>query len=221
VPWALGTVGVAVNTDTYKGDINTWDIIFKTPDELKGKVNLIPEMKDVITAAVKYLGGEQCTDDMAMLKKVRDLLVAAKPNWIAMEYSTVEKMSAGDFKATTAWNGAAMRMRLANPAIHYGYPREGFSFWSDNLVVLKDAKNVENAKLFQNYIMDPEVAAKLSSFHRYANGVAGSEKYLPDDMKDAPELVIPADLKSHGELAIKCSPETQALYTKIWTELQK
>lgn len=221
VPWALGTVGVVVNTDTYKGDINTWDIIFKTPDELKGKVNLIPEMKDVITAAVKYLGGEQCTDDMAVLKKVRDLLVEAKPNWVAMEYSTVEKMSAGDLQASTAWNGAAMRMRLANPAIHYGYPKEGFTLWSDNLVVLKDAKNVENAKLFQNYIMDPQVAAKLSSFHRYANGVAGSEQYLPDDMKGAPELVIPADLEDNGEFAIKCSPETQAIYTKIWTELQK
>jgi spermidine/putrescine transport system substrate-binding protein len=138
-----------------------------------------------------------------------------------MEYSTVEKMGAGDFKATTAWNGAAMRMRLAHPEIRYGYPKEGFSFWSDNLVVLKDAKNVENAKQFQNYIMDPEVAAKLSTFHRYANGVAGSDKYLPDEMKGAPELVIPDDLKSHGELAIKCSPETQAISTKIWTELTK
>jgi len=221
VPWAWGTIGVVVNTDAYKGPANSWGIIFNTPDELKGKVNVVPEMNDVIFAALKYLGAAQCTDDKAVLKKVRDLLVAAKPNWIAMEYNTIEKMGAGDFKATSDWNGSALRQRLANPAIHFNYPKEGYGLWSDNVVVLKEAKNVENAKLFQNFIMDPEVAAGLSAFHRYANGIAGSDKYMPADMKDAPEVVIPADVKPLGELQRLCSPETQDLYTKIWTELQK
>lgn len=221
VPWAWGTIGVVVNTDAYKGPADTWGIVFNTPDELKGKVNVVPEMNDVIFAAIKYVGGQQCTDDKTVLKKVRDLLVAAKPNWIAMEYNTIEKMVPGDFKATSDWNGSALRQRLANPAIHYNYPKEGFGLWSDNVVVLKEAKNVENAKLFQNFIMDPENAAGLSAFHRYANAIVGSDKYMPADMKDAPEVVIPADAKPKGEFQKMCAPETQELYTKIWTELQK
>jgi len=221
VPWAWGTIGIVVNTDAYKGPSDTWGIIFDTPDELKHKVNVVPEMTDVLFAATKYVGGEQCTDDKAILKKVRDTLVAAKPNWIAMEYNTIEKMGAGDFKATSDWNGSALRQRLANPAIHFFYPKEGYGIWSDNVVVLKEAKNVENAKLFQNFIMDPEVAAGLSAFHRYANGIAGSDKYMPADMKDAPEVVIPADVRSKGELQRLCSPEVQDIYSKIWTELQK
>ncbi|MBN9273710.1 MAG: extracellular solute-binding protein [Mesorhizobium sp.] len=221
VPWAWGTIGVVVNTDAYKGPANSWGIIFNTPDELKGKVNVVPEMNDVIFAALKYLGAAQCTDDKAVLKKVRDTLVAAKPNWIAMEYNTIEKMGAGDFKATSDWNGSALRQRLAHPEIHFFYPKEGYGIWSDNVVVLKEAKNVENAKLFQNFIMDPEVAAGLSAFHRYANGIAGSDKYMPADMKDAPEVVIPADVRSKGELQRLCSPEVQDIYSKIWTELQK
>jgi len=221
VPWAWGTVGVVVDTDTYKGDINTWKIIFETPDELKGKVNVVPEMKDVVTAAVRYVGGEQCTTDKEVLKKARDLLVAAKPNWVAMEYGAVDKMKAGDFKASSTWNGAGLRIRLERPEVHFGYPKEGFTYWSDNVVVLKDAANVENAKLFQNFIMDPEVAAGLSAFHRYANGIAGSEKFMPDDMKVAPEIVIPEASKAHGTMALMCSPEADALYTRIWTDLQK
>jgi spermidine/putrescine transport system substrate-binding protein len=97
VPWAMGIVGTVVNTDVYKGDINTWGIVFNTPDELKGKVNVVPEMTDVIDAAVLYNGGKKCTGDLAILKKVRDTLVAAKPNWVAMEYGTIEKMGSGDF----------------------------------------------------------------------------------------------------------------------------
>src|SRR3954470_1038119 len=85
VPWAWGTIGVVVNTNAYKGPADSWGIIFNTPDELKGKVNVVPEMNDVMFMATKYVGGEQCTEDKAILKKVRDTLVAAKPNWIAME----------------------------------------------------------------------------------------------------------------------------------------
>ena len=221
VPWAWGTVGVVVNTDVYKGPSNSWGIIFDTPDELKGKVNVVPEMNDVMFAATKYVGAAQCTADKETLKKIRDLLVAAKPNWIAMEYNTIDKMGAGDFKATSDWNGSALRQRLAHPEIHYFYPKEGYGLWSDNVAVLKEAKNVENAKLFQNFIMDPENAAGLSAFHRYANGIAGSDKFMPADMKDAPEVIIPDDVKALGELQHLCDPATQELYTKIWTELQK
>ncbi|PWK71615.1 spermidine/putrescine transport system substrate-binding protein [Aminobacter sp. AP02] len=221
VPWAWGTIGVVVDTNVYKGDINSWKIIFETPDELKGKVNVVPEMKDVVTAAVRYVGGEQCTTDKEVLKKARDLLVAAKPNWVAMEYGAVDKMKAGDFKASSTWNGAGLRIRLERPEVKFGYPKEGFTYWSDNVVVLKDAKNADNAKLFQNFIMDPEVAAGLSAFHRYANGIAGSEKFMPEDMKDAPEIVIPEESKAHGTMSLMCSPEADAIYTRIWTELQK
>jgi spermidine/putrescine transport system substrate-binding protein len=122
VPWAMGIVGTVVNTDVYKGDINTWGIIFDTPDELKGKVNVVPEMTDVIDAAVLYNGGKKCTGDLAILKKVRDTLVKAKPNWVAMEYGTIEKMGSGDFAASSDWNGSAFRQRLKNPAIKFGYP---------------------------------------------------------------------------------------------------
>ena len=221
VPWAWVTTGVVVNTDLFKEPADSWGVVFDPPESLKGKINIVPEMNDVMFAAIKYVGGEQCTDDKAVLKKVRDLLVAAKPSWVAMEYSTINKMAVGEFAATTTWNGAGLRARLANPAVRFNYPKEGFAISSDNAVVLKDAKNVENAKLFQNFVMDPENAALNSAFHRYATGIAGSEAFLPADMKDAPETVIPADSKPHGELQRLCSQEAQDLYTKIWTGLNK
>ena len=220
-PWQWGTFGVAVNTKFYKGDINTWGIVLNPPDELKGKINVVPEMNDTIYAAIKYVGGTQCTGDKDVLKKVRDTLVAAKPSWVSMDYATIEKMVSGDFAATSDWNGSVFRQRLQNPDIHYGYPKEGTVLWQDTVVVIKDAKNVENAKLFINFIMAPENAAMISTFARYANGIKGSEAFMPEDMKTAPELNIPAFLEGKTDFGQACPPEVTEIYTKIWTDLLK
>lgn len=221
VPWQWGTTGVAVNTSIYKGDVHTSAIFMDPPEELIGKVNVVPEMQDVMSMALMYVGGEPCTTDKAKLKEARDALLAAKPKWMSMDYGMTEKMSNNDVMASVNWNGSTFRIRNNNPDVVYGYPKEGYIVWMDNAAILADATNVENAKLFINFIMDPENAAMISSFARYANGISGSEAYMPEDMKTAPEIVVPEELKAAGRFNLTCSDEAQSFYTAIWTELQK
>ena len=221
VPWQWGTTGIAVNRTAYDGDINTSAIFMDTPPELVGKINVTPEMNDVISLALWYVGGEPCTEDVEMLKKARDALLAAKPNWQSMDYGMTEKMAANDVMASVYWNGAIFRARLQNPDVKFGYPKEGYPVWMDQVMLLSDAKNVEEAYKFLDFIMVPENAAMISAFARYANGIAGSAEFMPEDMKTAPEIVIPAELVAAGHFLPTCSPKAQEYYTAIWTELQK
>jgi spermidine/putrescine transport system substrate-binding protein len=221
VPWQWGSVGMIVDTSVYNGNINTASIYLDPPDELKGKINVTPEMNDVINSTIMYLGGDPCTTDKTLLKKVRDKLIAAKPHWLSMDYGVIEKFAGRDLAASLYWNGASFRARKKNPDVRFGYPQEGFALWMDSVAVLKDAKNVENAKLFQNFIMMPENAALISSFARYANGIKGSSEFMPADMKDAPEIIIDPKLAGAGKFLPACSPEATKIYTAIWTELQK
>ncbi len=222
IPWQWGSTGIAVNTKVYGGDINTSDVFLKVPDELKGKINVVPEMSDVMALAIMWAGGEFCTEDKEVLKKTRDALLAAKPDWISMDYGATERLSNGDWAASVNWNGSTMRVRInTDGAVQYGYPKEGYPLWMDSVALLSDAKNVEEAYTFLNYIMEPEHAAMLSAFARYANGIAGSEAFMPEDMRDAPEVVIPEQFKAAGHFLPVCSPKAQEYMTAIWTELQK
>ncbi|MEO6300422.1 MAG: extracellular solute-binding protein, partial [Paracoccaceae bacterium] len=156
-----------------------------------------------------------------LMKKVRDKLLEAKPKWLSMDYGMTPKMSNNDVMASLYWNGAIFRARLANPDVKYGYPKEGYPLFMDQVALLKDAKNVDNAYKFLNFIAEPENAALISAFARYANGISGSEQFMPADMKDAPEIVIPAEFKDKGHFLTGCTGKAQDYITAIWTELNK
>ncbi len=221
IPWQWGSVGMAVNTAVYSGDINTSAIFLDVPEELKGKINVVPEMTDIVNLAILYVGGEPCTEDTEVLKKARDALIAAKPDWISMDYGATERLSNNDWAASVNWNGSTMRARLANPAVAYGYPVEGYTLFMDSVALLSDAQNVDEAYKFLDFIMVPENAAMISAFARYANGISGTEPFLPEDMKTAPEVVIPAEFAGNGVFLPTCSGKAQEYMTAIWTELQK
>lgn len=219
VPWQFGITSFAVDTAKFSGPIDTLGIMFNPPDELKGKINMLDDMNSVIHGAERYLGVPRCSADKGDLKKVNDLLQAAKPNWKTFSYDTITKMTSGDVVVTQTWNGAAYRMREKMPSVKFAFTKEIMEGWMDNVAVLKSAKNVENAKLFQNFIMDPENAGLISDYARYDNGIVGSHKYLPPEFGEAPEINPPADVQS--EFTPPCSPEVVAIYNQIWTNLKK
>jgi spermidine/putrescine transport system substrate-binding protein len=114
-----------------------------------------------------------------------------------------------------------MRIRAENPGFAFGYPKEGFLLWQDNVAILADARNVENAKLFLNFIMDPENAALISNYTRYDNGIAGSDAFMDPELPNAPEMKIPPEFQAAAHIQVTCPPDVQQLYSRIWTDLTK
>lgn len=69
--------------------------------------------------------------------------------------------------------------------------------------------------------MVPENAAMNSDYTKYPNGIAGSEEFFSDEMKSAPEMVVPEEHLANGKWMPLCSPTARDYMTAIWTELQK
>ncbi len=220
IPYQWGTTGFTVDTTVYEGDINTLDLLFNPPEELQGRINMLNDMNDVINAGLRYKGYDRCNDNREQLKDVTELLLNAKQYWRTMDYSTIEKLTSGDVDLSQTWNGAALRARKERPDLAYAYPKQGFSGWMDNVAVLSDAPDMDNAKLFMNFMMEPENAALTSNFARYANGIKGSEEFMDPDMLDAPEIVMPADAPA-PDFVPPCPQDVVDMYNKIWTRLKQ
>lgn len=220
VPYQWGTTSFTVDSAVYGGDIDTLEIVFNPPEELKGRINMLNDMNDVINAGLRYLDYPRCNSDPAQMKELLALLLKAKEDWRTMDYAVIEKLTSKDVDLSQSWNGAAMRARADRPTLKYAYPKQGFTGWMDNVSVLADAPNMENAKLFVNFMMEPENAAMTSNFARYANGVIGSEEFMDAEMLEAPEIVMPEGAPV-PDFVKPCDQDVVAMYNKVWTRLKQ
>lgn len=219
VPYQWGTTAFMVDTKVYGGDIDTLAMLFDPPEEVRGRINVLKDVNDVLNAGLRYLGYPRCNDNPTQLKALNTLVVGAKDHWLSFNSDGAkEALVSGDAAVGMIWNGYGMKARIERPSLKYAYPKEGLTAWMDNLVVLKGAPNLENAKLFLNFMMDPQNAAALSNFARYTAGVLGTEPYLDAELASAYELNPPEGAPT-PEFVPPCPEKVVRMYDRIWTNL--
>lgn len=220
IPYQIGTTGFMVNRDKYKDDIGSLSLIFDPPQALQGKINVLDSQGEVLALASMYLDIPQCTSDREQLKQLNDTLQSAKQHWASFGSDTAkEVLVSGDVDLGMIYNGFGAKARQENAALEYAFPKEGYVFWMDNVVLLKDAPNRDNAIKFMDFLLEPENAAAITNYAQYISGVKGVEDFTVDEVKNAPELNPPAG--QPGQFIASCAQDVQVFYDKIWTNLKK
>lgn len=220
IPYQWGSTSFSVDRAIYNDDIRTTDILFAPPPELSGKINVLDSQGEVLAMASLHLGIEQCSNDRAKLKELDKLLQNAKKHWASINSDIAkDALVSGDAAVGMIWNGFSAKARAEKPTIEYSYPRQGFIVWMDNIVLLKDAPNQDNALRFMDFMLKPENVAELTNFAQYAAGIKGVGPYLNEELRTNPESNPPADAK--GAFIEVCDEKTQKFYDAIWQNLKK
>ncbi|SHO57918.1 extracellular solute-binding protein [Vibrio quintilis] len=220
IPYQWGTTSFAVNRDVYKGPIDSLATIFNPPQALKGKINVLDTAGETLTLASLYLGIPQCSTDKSQLKALSQLVNGAKKDWASFGSDIAKDvLVSGDAAAGIIWSGFATKAREEGANIEYAFPKEGYIVWMDNVVLLKDAPNRENALKFMNFLLEPENAAAVTNYAKYSAGVKGVTPYLDDAVKNSPESNPPKGSK--GVFVEACPQAVQEMYDAIWTRLKK
>lgn len=221
IPYQWGSTSFSVNTDFFKGDINTTALVFDPPQELQGKINVLDSQGELLAFASLHLGIPQCTNDRDQLKALDELMQNAKAHWASFNSDGAKDvLVSGDAMVGMIWNGYGAKARVEGAPIQYAFPKEGYLVWMDNVVLLADAPNRANALLFMDFLLKPENIAVVSNFAQYTAGVEGVTPLLTEALKVSPEQNPPADAPA-GTFVVACDEETQALYDRLWTRVKQ
>lgn len=169
VPYMWGSTAIAVNTrDQAAAAVTSFADLWGP--EFKGKILLPNDMRGVLAMGLKRLGYSLNETDPVKVAEACELLMPLMDNVRVFDSdSPKQALLNNEVQAAVLWNGEAYIASEENPDIRYLYPTEGFSLWVDNLCIPKNAANVDNAHLFIDYLLRPEVAAFICQEMGYSS----------------------------------------------------
>ena len=199
VPYFWGTTGYAYNADMVRerlGDypMDSGDIIFDP--EIVAKladcgVSLLDSPLDIMPMMMAYLSLDPNSLDPADLKLAKDRLIELKP---FIRYFSNSKMLVDmpnkEICVAMSWSGdyATAKRRAAEAGVdidlRYTAPKEGTGMWVDGLYIPKDARHKDNAYLFINFLLRPDIAAEIANTVNYPTANRGAWPLLDPAMRN-------------------------------------
>ena len=114
----------------------------------------------------------------------------------------INALANGDICLALMWSGdagiARTRAEEAKNGVNIRYivPKEGALQWSDMMAMPADAPNPDNAYAFIDYLLEPEVMAKISNFVTYPNAVPASDPLIDEAVKADPNLFPTPEMRA-------------------------
>ena len=236
IPYMWGTIGIGYNVDKVKavlGDsapVDSWDLVFKPENIEKLKscgVAFLDSPTEMLPAALHYLGYAPDSGKADELKKAEELFMQIRPH-VAYFHSSkyISDLANGNICVAIGYSGdiyqGKSRAEEAANGVTVGYkiPQQGAGSFFDMLAIPADAKNVDNAHAFINYLMKPEVMASITDYVQFPNGNAAATP-LVDEAIRTDEGVYPSQavlqkLYTFPDLDAK----TQRAMTRSWTKIK-
>ena len=235
VPFFWGSAGIIYNVDMIKKRMenpptDSGAIIFD-PNVLSKfadcGVSFLDDALTVIPMAMIYLGYPANSVDTDHLKDVEKLLKSVRP-YITYFSSTKLLLDLPNEEVCIAmgWSGdysvANQRARDVGLKINLQYivPKEGSEMWFDNIYIPSDAKHIDNAYLFLNYMLRPEVIAATSDYIGYANANKSATPLV--DKRLTEDNAIYPDKKTINRLQTSqvLSPKEERKRSRTWTRIK-
>ena len=225
VPYQYAATGLAFNKSRYTPARDSWSLIFGPQDTLR--FILLDDPREVVGAALKYLGLSANTINVSHLRAARDLLrrTVAKRGFQGFDGGpgTRNKLLAKQIDLGQIYVGDLLIATEEDENVQVTLPQEGTTISMDTLVILKRSPNPELAHRFINDVLDARVGAAISNYTYYATPNAAAQGLLDDFLKEVPALNPPAGWLAGGKLEFideLPAGRPQRLYDRIWTELK-
>lgn len=235
VPYTWGSVGFTYNVDLVNknlpgADLQSLDTIFNPDNAQKLAacgISILDSPTDIGPVVLKWLGIDPNKAGPDDYKKMADAFAKIRP-YIATFDNTnyLTTLPNGEVCAVNSWSGdyGVAKKRAADAGIkldlQYFVPKSGAPAWFDVWAIPSDAKNVDNAYLFLNYLLRPEVIAACTNFIGYANANKAATALVDPAVSGDPAVYPDAATRERLFTLAPPTPEQEEALTRTWTEIK-
>jgi putrescine transport system substrate-binding protein len=237
VVWLWGFTTVGINVDKVKtalGNLpmpeNMWDLVFdpKYISKLKScGVSFLDSPSEILPPALQYIGKPAYSKNASDYQDAGRLLQSIRP-YVTLFSSAgyINDMANGSVCVALGWSGdiniAARRAIEAKNGIKIEalIPKTTATLFFDTMAIPTDAAHPNNAHLFMNYIMRPEIDASLTNKVFYANPNAASLKFVKKEIAENKTIFLTDEDKKKMVAPEALNSDTRRVMTRVYTKFK-
>ncbi len=232
VNYLWGTTGIGYNAAKIRermpdAPLDSWKLAFDFDTLKRFKdcgIHFLDTAEDFLPSVMRYLGRDpnsKRAEDWEAAAAHVQLLRSLVTKFHSSEY--ISALANGDICLVVGYSGdifqAQKRAQEASNRIDIQYviPKEGAQMWFDQMAIPADAPNADLAHAFINYLMRPEVIAKIASFVSYASGNLAARPLVAPAVRDNPSVYPPDAVIARLFTVTSPDARLQRTITRAWT----
>ena len=228
-----GTTGIAYNVAMIEERLgadaptDSWSLILDPQYASKLEdcgIVILDAPTDVLPNVIAYMGGDGTTTDGEVFEGAGEVLNAVRPHLRYIHSSqSINDIANGDICAAIMWSGdafqAAYRAEEAENGhvIEYYIPKEGTNLWFDHFAIPADAKNLDNAYRFIDYMLRADVAASNVNYVWYASGSEGAKSSIDPEILEHPGIYPTEDAKKNMFVVPVYDARLDRVVSRVWS----
>jgi putrescine transport system substrate-binding protein len=230
-----GSIGLGINAERIKAlapdaPLDSWALLLDPAWAKKIApcgIIMLDSAIDVIPSVLWRLGLSQDSARPEDMEAVSKALMAIRP--YIREFASggaLEALAAGQACLALDYSGdvdqAGARATEAGNGVHVSYvvPKEGAEIGFDMLAIPSDAPDKAEALAFINFVLKPEVMARITDATRYPNAIPATRALVRPDLLEDPN-VFPSDAVMKRFFTIGPStPAADRARTRLWARFK-
>ncbi len=237
VPYMWGTIGVGydrakidaiLGKDFPKDSLDlVFDPMIASRIAARCRIGLPDAASMVLPLALRYIGRDPVNPSAADYEAAEAMLMKVRPSIaLFVTSSDAHELIDGEACVMVGYSGAidlgADKARQLNGKrdIVYDMPRIGTLMWFDSMAIPKTARHPDNAHRFIDYILRPDVVARISNAKRYANANRDASPYLDAKLRGNPAIYPGDAVRKTLFTPMAEPPALTRLQGRLWTKFK-
>ena len=218
VPFLWGTVGIGLNLNVVGDDFEpTWGLVFDIDQAwiYAGRVSMLEEGRQVLAAAMLYLGHSPNLADSDRVREAAEVAAAAKAHLRGFDSETYGTRLVEGVLDVAHGRSDVFTAALPPESTDFRYviPQEGTVAWVDTLGVPTTSLHPCSAHSFIDFVLEPRVAAGIANYAGAATPNLAAVEYVLPELASNPHVYPPADVRDRIRI-LDYSDELNRLYAE-------